>query len=248
MAAGLARGGQRPVCAIYSTFLQRGYDQMLMDVCLQKLPVLFLLDRSGLSPQDGASHHGIFSLSYLLTMPEMRICLPLNAAQLRGAIDSAMDAAQPAAICYPRKLPQHPALLDAPDQAVVTLSGGTDGVLLCAGVIAAEGLQAAGLLAQRGVSVAVAAVTRLRPLDSGLWALIGSRPWFTLEENVLSGGFGEMLCAEAALASHPAPGRCFALPDGFPAHGDRKSLLKEARLDAESLADAIYQTIKGGHA
>ena len=245
MAAGLARGGQRPVCAIYNTFLQRGYDQMLMDVCLQKLPVLFLLDRTGLSGPDGASHHGIFGLSYLMTMPGMTLYCPLNAHQLTAALDDALSSENPTAVCYPRKIPQKPVLLDADTQPCVQLREGIDAVLLCAGVIAEEGLKAAELLAQEGISLAVTAVIRLKPLDSGVWHAIGTQPWFTLEENVRSGGFGEMLSAEAARAGITPPNVCFALSDTFPAHGDRKNLLKDAGLDAASLASAIKRSIGG---
>ena len=246
MAAGLARGGQRPVCAIYNTFLQRGYDQMLMDVCLQKLPVLFLLDRTGLSGADGASHHGIFGLSYLLTMPAMRITLPLNIPQLRAAIDDALASDSPAAICYPRKLPQASPLANALVAPFVCLREGGDAVLLCAGVIAEEGLKAAEQLAKAGIALAVIAVTRVKPLDSGVWTEVGDRPAFTLEENVLAGGFGEMLCAEAERAHHAPPRACFALPNGFPAHGDRLCLLRDAGLDAGTIAAAIRRALNGG--
>ena len=239
MAAGLARGGQRPVCAIYNTFLQRGYDQLLMDVCLQKLPVLFLLDRSGLSGPDGASHHGIFGFSYLLAMPGMRVYCPVNAAQLKNAIDEALAGAGPAAICYPRRLTQNPVLMNAPVQPCAALREGEDAVLLCAGVIAKRGLEAAEQLAAAGIHITVAAVTRIKPLDGDVWRLIGGRPCFTLEENVRGGGFGEMLCAEAARTGHEAPRACFSLPEGFPAHGSRHRLLKDAGLDAETLAAEI---------
>ena len=246
MAAGLARGGKQPVCAVYSTFLQRGYDQMLMDVCLQKLPVLFLVDRTGLSGPDGASHHGIFSISYLRTIPGMQIFMPLNRNELISALDSALAGNSPAAVCYPRKLPQHPVLTGAAAEPCVALREGEDAVLLCAGVIAEEGLKAAGLLENQGIRISVAAVTRLRPLDEQVWTAVGNRPLFTLEENVQSGGFGEMISAEAARREQRLPRACFSLPDGFPAHGDRNSLLKQAGLDAESLAAAIRQALNGG--
>ena len=246
LAAGLARGGLRPVCAIYSTFLQRGYDQMLMDICLQKLPVIFLLDRTGLSGPDGASHHGIFGLSYLNTMPGMRVYCPLNAGQLRSALDEALAGDSPAAICYPRKLPQHPALLDAPAAPFIRLSEGTDAVLLCAGVITEEGLKAAELLRQEGISTEVTAVTRLCPAPEGLLESIGQRPWFTLEENVRSGGFGEAMTALAARTDHRMPSAHFAFPNAFPAHGSRKKLLAQAGLDAPSLAAAVRKRLNGG--
>ncbi len=246
MAAGLARGGERPVCAIYSTFLQRGYDQMMMDVCLQKLPVLFLVDRTGLSGPDGASHHGIFSLSYLRTMPGMRIYMPLNKDQLTAALDSALGGNGPAAVCYPRKLPQHPALMNASAKPCTILKEGGDAVLLCAGVIAQEGLKAADLLEKQGLRLGVAAVTQLHPLDDQVWTTIGNRPLFTLEENVSSGGFGELISAAASRLEQPLPRACFSLPDGFPAHGDRTSLLKQAGLDAESLAESIRRILNGG--
>ena len=248
MAAGLARGGQRPVCAIYNTFLQRGYDQLLMDVCLQKLPVLFLLDRSGLSGPDGASHHGIFGLSYLTTMPGMRVYCPINAAQLREAMDEALAYDGPAAICYPRRLPMYPALRTAEVKPCARLREGGDAVLLCAGMIAKRGLEAAELLEKQGISLAVFAVSQIRPLDQGVWQDIGTRPCFTLEENVLSGGFGEALCAEAARTGHKAPLACFALPDAFPAHGSRHCLLRQAGLDADTLAEKIQRSLNGGRA
>ena len=249
MAAGLARGGLRPVCGIYDTFLQRGYDQLLTDVCLQKLPVTFLLDRAGLSGPDGASHHGIFGFSYLLGMPGMRVFCPLNAAQLREALDTALDAEGPTAICYPRRLPKCAALTDAPaGRPYVTLREGGDAVLLCAGVIAEEGLKAAERLQAQGITAEVAAIVRLQPLDEGLWAHIGGRAYFTLEENVQGGGFGEHVCAQAVRAKLTPPRRMFALPEGFPPHGDRAHLLKDAGLDADTLAKEIRRELNGGAA
>ena len=245
MAAGLARGGLRPACAVYATFLQRGYDQLLMDVCLQRLPALFLLDRTGLNGADGASHHGIFALSYLLEMPGMSVSCPLNTAQLRTAIDEALAGEGPAAVLYPRKCSTHPALNGAAPGASVTLREGGDAVLLCAGLISEEGLRAAELLAGEGIRLAVAAVTRLKPLPEAVLEDIGTRPWFTLEENVLTGGFGALLCVEAARRGIHPPAGCFALPDAFAAHGDRASLLRTAGLDAHSIARAILKAMKG---
>ena len=249
LCAGLARGGLRPVCAIYDTFLQRAYDQMLTDVCMQGLPVLFLLDRAGLNGADGASHHGIFGLSYLLSMPGMRIFMPLSETQLRGAIDGALAGDGPTAICYPRRLPKDGPMTRAPeDDGLVCYGDRGDAALVCAGVIAQEALKAAERLAGEGIRLTVLALTRVRPVPPALWTRLGDRSWVTLEENVQSGGLGEMLCAEAVRTGHTPPAACFAIPDGFPTHGDRSGLLKTAGLDADTLADRIRALLKGERA
>ena len=249
MAAGMARGGMRPAVAVYDTFLQRGYDQMMEDVCQQNLPVLFLMDRAGFSGADGATHHGIFGLSYLNTMPHMRVYCPASGDQLRSALRGALTQAGPAAVRYPRYIPRWPEetlelLTDAETWSCVR--EGTDACLLAMGAILEEALKAADILAQKGISCAVYACCRVKPLDeAALNSLFSSAaPVFTVEEHELSGGFGQAVTAYCQRAGLPAPAHIFAVPDRFVPHGDRTKLLALCGLSAGQMADRIGRIVQ----
>ena len=247
MAAGLARGGEKPVVAIYDTFLQRAYDQILMDTALQGLPVTFLIDRAGINGADGASHHGIFGLSYLRTVPELQLFCPVNEAQLLHALKHALSSRTPSAVRYPRTMPE--ALHDIPcpeedGQGLLTVLSGQDASVLAVGVIMEEALKAAALLKKEGISISVYQALNVFPLSEEHLKHLPDCPLFTLEENVMQGGFGEYVTALLARRSGRHPMEIFALPDKFPAHGDRQSLLAEAGLDAKSLAKRIKSNLE----
>lgn len=249
MAAGLARGKMRPVVAIYDTFLQRAYDQILEDVCQQKLPVLFLLDRAGFSAADGSTHHGVFGLSYLLPMPGMHVYCPAGKGQMRGAIDAALSADGPTAIRYPARMPNWDrgtdALLKDAEQWTV-IREGTDCVLLTAGTILEEGLKAAAILEGYGVSCRVVSCCRVKPLDEVCLKDLSTEeiPFFTLEEHEETGGFGMYVTSWCREQSVPAPRAVFAVKDRFVPHGTRQDLLELCGIDAQTIADTIKQRIQ----
>ncbi len=244
MAAGMAKGGMRPIVAIYDTFLQRAYDQILEDVCQQQLPVLFLLDRAGFSAADGATHHGLFGLSYLLPMPGMRVYCPAGSGQLKGALETALQADGPTAVRYPARIPKwdevtESRLQDAERWTVVR--EGTDCVLLTAGTILEEGLKAATELENHGISCRVMSCCRLKPMDTDTLEGLSSEeiPFFTLEEHERTGGFGMYLldwCQEKGLIG---PVASFAVKDRFVPHGSRQDLLALCGIDAKTVADNI---------
>ena len=250
MAAGMAKGGLRPVAAIYDTFLQRAYDQMLVDVCQQKLPVLFLMDRAGFSGPDGATHHGLFGLSYLLPMPDMRVYCPACAGQLTEAIDYALRQDGPAAIRYPRSEPHwteaDEALLRDAERWNV-LREGSDCALLSVGTIAEEAVRAHGLLAGEGISCRVYSCCRIKPLDTETLEplLKEGIPVFTLEEHQKTGGFGTYLTLYCQQHHFPAPVHLFAVEDRFVPHGDRRELLSLCGLDAAAVAASIRRLMNG---
>ena len=241
MAAGMARGGLRPAVAIYDTFLQRGYDQMLEDVCQQRLPVLFLMDRAGFSGPDGATHHGIFGLSYLLSMPGMRVYCPVSGRQLKAAVGSALEGSGPVAVRYPRYEPDLSALPAVPEdpERWTVVSQGDDCALLAAGTMVTEALRAAALLNAKGIRCRVYACCRIKPLDEETLRTVCSEniPVFTLEEHQCTGGFGAYVTEFCQQNGFSAPLRVFAVPDRFVPHGSRKDLLELCGLDAAHVAD-----------
>lgn len=251
MAAGLARGGMKPVVAIYDTFLQRSFDQILEDVCQQKLPVLFLLDRAGFSAADGSTHHGLFGLSYLLPMPGMTVYCPAGREQMKRAVEASLHSQGPAAVRYPARVPvwdeQTEALLiDAENWTDVR--SGTDCALLAAGTILEEAVKASELLCGRGVSCRVVSCCRIKPLDTEALKRILSEgiPFFTLEEHQRTGGFGMYLTEWCQDHGSPGPVCSFAVKDRFVPHGSRRDLLSLCGIDAETVANEIEQMIGSG--
>jgi len=244
-AAGLACQGLRPTVAIYSTFLQRGYDSVLHDVCLQNLPVSFALDRGGLVGADGPTHHGVFDFSYLRHIPNLVVMAPRDEVELRRAMATALAADAPFAYRYPRGnglgLP-----LDGPAEAIPIGQGeklreGGEGVILAAGTTVAAALEAAEMLATEGVRLTVVDPRFIKPLDREL--IVGEaercRVVITVEENVLAGGFGsavlELLAAEQ-VAARVLP---IGLPDAFIEQGSQAELHSRYGLDASGIAAKI---------
>lgn len=258
-AAGLAAGGLKPFCAIYSTFLQRGFDQVLHDVCIQNLPVRFFMDRAGLVGDDGPTHHGAFDLSYLLPLPNMVVLAPRDTTELAEMARFALGYdAGPCAIRYPRgagdaSLPEgrtpiamaKAELLGVPEGAP---TGKPHLAIAALGSMVAPAWAAAKLLAKEGFRIEVLNARFAKPLDEEALLEIASRvPYVaTLEENVLSGGFGQ---AVRSLLERGAPTTkllTLGLPDRFVAHGSQAQLRKECGLDAESIAEACRRLLRPG--
>jgi 1-deoxy-D-xylulose-5-phosphate synthase len=245
-AAGMATQGLKPFLAIYSTFLQRAYDNVLHDVCLQKLPVTFALDRGGLVGADGPTHHGVFDLSYLRHIPNLIFVVPRDENYLRHAVASGAACDGPFAFRYPRGSGTG-AAAEKPRPLAVgqgeKLREGKDGVIFAVGVLVAEALAAAETLAADGLDLAVVDPIFLKPLDKDLLVAEALRTGFvvTAEENALQGGFGsaviELFCDEGI----STPVKRIGLPDRFVEQGSQSELRARYGLDAKG----IVATIKG---
>lgn len=229
-AAGLASSGSRPVVAVYSTFLQRAYDQIVHDVCLQNLPVVFALDRAGIVGEDGPTHHGVFDLSYLRHIPNLTVMAPMDASELACMLFTALRTDGPVALRYPRGLA--PSRGKIPLRALAigkseTLREGNDLAIIALGPIASDALDAARDLAENGIEVRVLNARFVKPLDE-LAIVAAARECGGLilaEENVAQGGFSgavlECLARHDALKS---PVEIVALPDSFVGFGKAAEL------------------------
>lgn len=237
-AAGLACEGLKPVVAIYSTFLQRAYDQLVHDVALQNLPVLFAIDRAGLVGADGPTHAGAFDLSFLRCIPNMIICAPSDENECRQLLYTAYLQDQPSAVRYPRGMGTG-AVLEKEMTALEMGRGivrrtGKHGAILAFGSMVAPALEAAETL-----DLTVADMRFVKPLDRKLILELAQTHDFlvTIEENVIAGGAGSG-CAEI-LANHSIPILHLGLPDEFVEHGDPAQLLADCGLNAQGILNAI---------
>jgi 1-deoxy-D-xylulose-5-phosphate synthase len=249
-ASGAALTGLRPVCAIYSTFLQRAYDQIVHDVCLQKLPVTFCMDRAGLVGDDGPTHHGMFDIAYLRPLPNMVLMAPRDEAMLVHMLHTALHVDGPAAIRYPRgagvgvELPAGPELLRVGTGEI--LREGERVALIGYGTGVGKALGAADLLAERGLDVTVADARFAKPLDALLLASLAADHdlLVTVEEGVLAGGFGsavwESLSDEGAVAPRILR---VGLPDRYVTHGAPALLHEEVGFTAERIAERIEAAV-----
>jgi len=236
--AGLARAGFKPVVAVYSTFLQRAYDQILEDVALQNLPVIFCIDRSGIVGEDGATHQGIFDLSLLNTVPGLAIMAPKDGQELEKMLEFSLNANLPLAIRYPKGKAED--LLDQGQKIALgkaeVLSQGRDFALIALGSMVGPCLEAQELLKPAGLSGFLVNSRFVKPLDEHLFSAIAREVKFvfTVEEGIISGGFGSSL--ENILAR---PMEKIGLPDAFISHGKRELLLEKYGLTAGAIADKI---------
>ena len=235
-AAGLAMAGMRPVLAIYSTFLQRALDQVMMDVCLHRLPVTFVLDRAGITGDDGPSHHGIFDLTFLRAMPGMILAAASDPQELRDLVHTAIAGDAPFAIRFPKgavgvsaNAEIHPPRL-LPVGEWEVLRQGSAALLLATGKLVSVAMDAAALLDKEGVPVTVVNSRYIKPLDPRLPSWARRHPVvLTLEDNVATGGFGSAVAE--ALAPHGIPVTIMAAPDAFIEQGGQPELLKQLGLD-----------------
>ena len=250
-AAGLAAAGAKPFTTIYSTFLQRAYDQIVHDVAVQGLPVRFALDRAGLVGEDGATHHGVFDIAYLRCLPGFVLMAPKDENEFRHMLATmAAHAAGPIAVRYPRGsglgVPFDPELKPIPIGEAELLETGTDLTLVAYGTMVAPARAAAKLLQASGISAAVINARFAKPLDERLileWARRTGRV-ATLEEGALPGGFGDAVLEVVAQGPQPIRTLRFGIPDRFFDHGTRDSLLRQAGLDQASIAREIERWLK----
>jgi 1-deoxy-D-xylulose-5-phosphate synthase len=248
-AAGLAMAGMHPVVCIYSTFLARAFDQTIMDVALHKLPVTFVIDRAGVTGPDGASHHGIFDLSYLRLIPNLKIAAPKDATELCALLETALATDGPVAIRYPRG--PVPATPDLPVEPLPIgrweeLRKGDDAVIFAVGKMVEVAREAAERLDVQGVSCGVVNSRWIKPVDPRIADWARSHPVVvTVEDNVGAGGFGGAVLETLAPLGLAGKVRTLALPDEFLPQGKASDILKERGLDAAGIARAVYEAVRG---
>lgn len=250
-AAGLAAGGLKPVVAVYSSFLQRAYDQILHDVCIQNLPVTFAIDRAGLVGSDGETHQGIFDLSYLSSIPNMQIMAPKNKWELADMLQFAVNFDGPIALRYPRGV-AYDGLKEHREPIVYGKSElirqGRDVALLAVGSMVETALEVGELLAKDGVEATIVNVRFIKPIDEERIASLLETHLLlvTLEENVLSGGYGEKVSEYLLRQAYRGDVLPIALPDAYVEHGNVEILKKEVGIDAESIYKRIIDRRKRG--
>jgi 1-deoxy-D-xylulose-5-phosphate synthase len=247
-AAGLATQGMRPVCTIYSTFLQRAYDQVIHDVCLMRLPVTFAMDRAGLVGEDGATHHGIFDLTYLRPLPGMIIMAPKDENELQHMLKTALEYPGPAALRYPRGAAEGVMLDDTIESLPLgqgeVLRDGEDMAILAIGAMVMPALRAAEAVQAEGINAAVINARFVKPIDTELILRYAQKTGFllTVEDHVQHGGFGSAVLE--ALADHEMSGVTVlrhALPDAIIEHGAQKLLRRDFGLDEAGIAAKVRQ-------
>lgn len=256
-AAGLAAEGFRPVTAIYSTFLQRAYDQVFHDVCLQNLPVVFALDRGGVVGDDGPTHHGVFDLSYLRHLPGMTLMAPKDENELRHMLKTAVSHDGPIALRYPRGagygIPLDQELREIPIGTGETLAEGDDVAIIAIGITVLPALEAARTLAEKGIRAMVINARFVKPLDRDLILRAARRTGciITAEENALQGGFGsavlELLADEGMTGVRV---KRLGIPDRFVEQGPQPQLRADLGIDAAGIAAATeaFLAAKGASA
>jgi len=243
-AAGLATQGYIPVVAVYSTFLQRAFDQVLHDVCIQDLPVVFAIDRAGIVGEDGKTHQGTFDLSYLGCIPGLVIAAPSDENDMRHLLYTAVKANHPTAIRYPRDsglgVPMDEHFRKLPVGKGEVLKRGDDLAIIAIGSAVAPSMEAAALLGDKGINCAVVNARFAKPLDSDLIMEVAKRTkrLVTVEENALIGGFGSAVLS--LLSNNPDISLLrIGIPDEFVEHGSQELLRADYGLDAEGITHRI---------
>ncbi len=249
-AAGLATEGMKPVAAIYSTFLQRAFDQVVHDVCVQNLDVTLALDRAGLVGADGATHQGFYDLTYLRALPNMIVMAPKDENELRHMLRTAVDHPGPAALRYPRGsgfgVPLDPEIKPLSIGRAELLRDGDQILLAAVGPQVHAALEAAGELAAQGISAAVLNARFVKPLDAERITALADRcgAVLTVEEGTAQGGFGAAVLEALAAAGLTVRTRCLGIPDRIVEHGDPDAIRAEFGLDAAGIARAAGELLR----
>lgn len=256
MAAGMAKCGLRPVVAIYSTFLQRAYDQLIHDVALQKLPVIFAIDRAGLVGEDGPTHHGVFDLAYLRSIPNLTVMAPSDKEELLKMLDLAFAIEGPVAIRYPRGVAEsHATEADTPLQVgkARVICEGPDLVIIAIGRAVNIARDVAAKLNRVGIASALLDARFAKPLDrdSILQHTQAGVPVITMEESCLTGGFGSGVSDMLAESGMMVDLLKLGIPDEFIEHGKTELLFQCLNMDADSIMESILKRwpllLKKGH-
>ena len=253
LAAGLARGGRRPVVAIYSTFSQRACDQVFHELCLQGAPVVLALDRAGLVGGDGPTHQGLYDIGYLRPFPGLTLAAPRDGAELAALLGWALEQPRPVVIRYP-KAPLPEGLFSAPPSPIEpgraeVLAQGADAVLVAYGAAVAEAARARSRLAEEGWEVGLVNARFAKPVDEETLekCLVGSGLVVTIEDGVLAGGFGSAVAEVVAQMAEPRARLLrLGVPDVLLSQGSREELLREVGLDAEGIARQVGEALRAG--
>lgn len=246
LAAGLAVGGMRPVVALYDTFLQRAYDQVVVDICVQNLPVVFLIDRAAIGGADGPTHHGVFGTAFLRHVPNLSLYNPRSIEEMQAMLPFALAQEGPVFIRYPRA--------EAEGMKDVPYAGFTPGKwellskegeisLVATGTMVSEALGVKQLLALHGISSQVVNAASVKPLDTGFIRELSQThtPYYVLEEQALAGGLGSAISEYCVQNRLQPPEHIFAVPDRFITHGARGDLLAECGLNAQGITGQILR-------
>ncbi|MBQ6551543.1 MAG: 1-deoxy-D-xylulose-5-phosphate synthase [Lachnospiraceae bacterium] len=244
MAAGLAASGMKPVAAIFSSFLQRAYDQIVHDVCMQDLPVVFAIDRAGIVGRDGETHHGAFDLSYLGNIPNMTLMAPMNGTELKEMLDLALSLNAPAAVRYPRGqaseiFSDRHVPVEYGKAEVIQKGSGI--ALLSFGDMMETAEEARKKLAEQGLNATLVNMRFVKPIDEDCLIELSKthHTFVTLENGVISGGAGEKCAAFLEDAAPEVRMIHIGIPDRFVPHGDTKDLMALLGMDADSIVKRI---------
>lgn len=249
--AGLATGGKRPFAAIYSSFLQRAYDNIVNDVCIQGLPVTFCIDRAGIVGEDGVTHHGLLDIAYLRCIPGMRIASPADEATLRNLLYSSLHSNGPLAIRYPRgkattkDWETEMQLIETGKGRIISETDGNRVAILTVGPILKEATKARGLLSAEGISADIYDMIWVKPLDDTLLERVALKHdvIITVEDGVTHGGFGSAVSEWLRDHSHTAVIRTLGAPDTWVSHGTVAQLREKCGYNAEGIAAAAKEAL-----
>ena len=253
-ASGLAAEGMKPYLTVYSTFMQRAYDQVIHDMGIQNLPVVICMDRAGLVGDDGPTHHGVFDIAYLSTVPNFTVAAPKDGNELRAMLHYTAERTMtgPVALRYPRD--NVPADMVEDIEAIdwgrwQALNVPGDIVLLAVGAMVHKSLEARDLLAKKHVNVAVVNARFVKPLDTNFLDGIKDQARYvlTVEEGQLRGGFGQAVAEYLLSSEYKGKFKALGIPDKFVTHGSRGLLLRDVGLDAEGICGAVHSLVSGGH-
>jgi 1-deoxy-D-xylulose-5-phosphate synthase len=249
LAAGFALGGMKPVVAVYSTFLQRAFDQLSQEICLQKLPVVFVVDRAGLVGEDGATHHGYFDVSYLRILPNMTVMAPGDGSELGAMLRFALESGTPVAIRFPRS---RALFIDGVGCEPIkhgvgeVIRVGEDIVLHALGDMVSIAVKVHEILKEEGVQSTVVNARFAKPIETDFLRDVceGKKLVVTLEDNVTTGGFGSAVSATLREAGIEVPVLIYGLPDRYVDHGTIEELFKEVGLSPSDIAAGILKQIE----
>lgn len=241
MAAGLAAGGMRPYFAVYSSFYQRCYDQVIHDIAMQKLPVVFLLDRSGIGGEDGQTHHGVFDLAESIPIPGLTVLAPSSTGELTQMLYWTLQNDGPCVIRYAKNLAPS---TDAENSAFLPgrwkqCEKGTDCNILAVGSMVKSAFEIKRILQMKGLSAGIWNCSSIKPLDTETLRSVSSKPYYTVEEHMISGGFGSYVVQKCLELQIVSPRVCFGVQDRFVGHGKHDLLIKDAGLDPAAIAERI---------
>lgn len=247
MAAGMATGGMKPYFAVYASFFQRSFDQVIHDVCMQHLPVTFLLDRAGLVGEDGATHHGVYDMASLLPIPGMTVLAPRDLSELRCMVRWSGTFQAPLAIRYGRQsvdLSDHYPCTKFIPGVWEQMEQGKDCVLLAVGSMVEIALEVRELLMKHHMEAEVINCSTVKPMDEDMLRSLAQKPMITMEEHVLTGGFGSAVSSFCVSEELQGPIMSFGIPDMYVQHGRREQLLKYLGLTPRQMAQRIRITLE----